>query len=149
MIKLFFIFLFFVGCGGSNSGKKLRCPSFDEGCPEYFVNFWNSTITHVEAQDKYMEKRESFRLKHTYNQQALKELIEIEKPILPCLESTPLGNAEERRKFFIKMRYSDQRAVHETDRYFQDRLSEHYDHSIICFKKADKELNKLISKYGG
>ena len=62
---------------------------------------------------------------HTYNQSALNQLVKDEKELNACLEKTPLGNEGMRGEFYRKMNNSRLRAVHETDRYFQDRMKEH------------------------
>ena len=127
--------------------KKQQLACGPKPCPSYFINFVEATDIVVEAQETYVKKRKQFRLDHTYNQPALDEFVKREKKLNICLEETPLGNEGVARKFFGKMNNSRLREVHETDRYFQDKLSEHYLAVSKCFEKANKELDELITEY--
>ena len=125
--------------------QKLSCGG--KPCPDYFVNYWNSSEALVETQDSYTSKRKQFRLDHTYNQPALDELLKREEKLNLCLEKTPLGNVGVSREFHRKKSNSNLREIHETDRYFQDKLSEQNLALIKCLTEAQKELDSLIAKY--
>ena len=148
-----FIFIFLLYSCAEDKSTKLHCPLDAElkinksgKCPEYFTRLWDATLILEEAQNSYVNKRKKFRIDNTYNHVLLNKMVEDEKTLNTCLEATPLGNKKERSEFFKKWRTSSLRAVHETDRYFQDKLADHYLHNADCFKEAEIKLQRLIDK---
>ena len=73
-------------------------------------------------------------------------MLKEEETLNKCLEVTPIGKKGERQEFFTKMNSSSLRAVNETDRYFQDKLADHYYYLADCFKEAEVKLQRLIDR---
>ena len=153
----FFLFFFFlISCSDEEHdiwdpddprNVPKNCPlQPDKKCPEYFKRMWKSSLLLVEAQDSYVKKRKKFRIDNTYNHALLNKMVEGEETLNKCLEVTPIGDKGERNEFFAKWNTSSLREVHETDRYFQDKLADHYLHNADCFKKAEIKLQRLIDK---
>ena len=66
-------------------------------CPEYFINFWESTEFIVKHQTAYLSDRKQFMLDNTYNHDALNEMVKREETLNDCLYTTVVfyqGNAE-------------------------------------------------------
>ena len=134
------MFFFFISCGGSG---KYFCGG--KTCPSEFTNYSESLDDLTEAQERYFEKRDQFQLDNTYNQPALDALVNHDRELSKCLKATPLAGDTE---FNNKKNNSSLREVHETNRYFLDKMNEQNFALIDCYSKAEKELDRMIERKG-
>lgn len=123
----------------------LNCPSYENGCPEHFKRLWKNNDSLIKRQTEYHSKSKRFREENTYNKNELALWVEINNRLGECLQRTPLGNKEERRQFFAEFSSSQLKTkAHQTDRYYQNKLADHYGHGANCYKLALEELEEII-----
>ena len=124
--------------------EKMNCPLHEGECQDYFKRLVDSSQLLMERTTSFVKKRKQFREDHTYNRDRLNEMLEEEKTFLECTEVTPLGN---KREFFARWNSSSDRKVYETNKYFQNKLADHYYYLADCYKEAEIKLQRLIDKY--
>lgn len=107
-------------------------------CPAYYTNYIDSLERSIVLQEQYVKLKEDLLIKATYDENLRNMIILIDKRFFTCASQSKLS-----RNFHAKKNNTDLREIHETDRYFMDRFTEHYNILSMCYKSAYADMHNL------